>query len=52
MLIENTPYAAQNPWTLALPATILLILSLSLHFIAMGVHDALDPKVIVRGKRK
>lgn len=52
MLIENTPYVDKNPWMLVLPAGILLVLSLSLHFIAIGVHDALDPKVIVRGKRK
>ncbi|KDE42082.1 peptide ABC transporter permease [Metamycoplasma hyosynoviae] len=52
LLIESIPYTQYNPWTLALPSIILLTLSLSLHFIAMGVHDALDPKVIAKAKRK
>ncbi|TDV24410.1 oligopeptide transport system permease protein [Mycoplasmopsis mustelae] len=38
--------AGNNFWTLLLPSLILLSLSVSLHFIALGVHDALDPKVI------
>lgn len=38
-----------NIWTLLLPSMILLLFSLSTQFIANGLHDALDPKVI-RGK--
>lgn len=38
--------AGSNPWVLILPSVILASLSLSLHFIALGVHDAFDPKVI------
>ncbi|WAM00983.1 ABC transporter permease subunit [Mycoplasmopsis felis] len=38
--------AGSNFWILLLPSLILLSISVSLHFIALGVHDALDPKVI------
>ncbi|WP_245597286.1 ABC transporter permease [Mycoplasma buteonis] len=41
--------AGQNFWILLLPSLILLSISVSLHFMALGIHDALDPKVI-RGK--
>lgn len=41
--------AGTNIWILVLPVGILLSISLSLQFIALGVHDSLDPKVI-RGK--
>ncbi|WP_426461466.1 ABC transporter permease [Mycoplasma hafezii] len=41
--------ASQNFWILLLPSLILLSISVSLHFMALGIHDALDPKVI-RGK--
>lgn len=39
----------ENIWVLLLPSLILLGISVSLYFIALGVHDALDPKVI-KGK--
>ncbi|WP_027120662.1 ABC transporter permease [Mycoplasmopsis lipofaciens] len=45
-MINNTKLADTNPWVMILPATILLTLSLSLQFIAVGLHDALDPRVI------
>ncbi|VEU63616.1 ABC transporter permease [Mycoplasmopsis bovirhinis] len=46
-IISSAPAeAATNIWTLLLPSLILLSISVSLHFIALGVHDALDPKVI------
>ncbi|MEE3928603.1 ABC transporter permease [Mycoplasmopsis ciconiae] len=38
--------ASKNVWILLLPSLILLGISVSLHFVALGVHDALDPKVI------
>lgn len=38
--------ASYNFWPILLPALILLFLSISLHFIAVGIHDALDPKII------
>ncbi|UUD36985.1 Glutathione transport system permease protein gsiD [Mycoplasmopsis californica] len=46
LLIDSINQAGENIWILLLPSLILLLLSLSLHFIALGVHDALDPKVI------
>lgn len=46
IMIENTDLVETNPWVMILPATILLLLSLSLQFVALGLHDALDPKVI------
>lgn len=52
LLVESIGDAQKNIWILVLPATILLCLSLSLHFIALGVHDALDPKVITKSRRK
>lgn len=45
-MIENISTASVNPWVMILPASILLIISLSLQFVALGLHDALDPKVI------
>lgn len=51
MLIEATPHVSQNVWILLLPSLILLTLSLSLHFVALGVHDALDPKIMAKAKR-
>ncbi|GIZ06268.1 ABC transporter permease [Metamycoplasma salivarium] len=52
LLIASIEYVSTNLWILLLPAIILLSLSLSLHFIAVGVHDALDPKVIRMSNRK
>ncbi|WP_211324453.1 ABC transporter permease [Mycoplasma struthionis] len=52
LLIEASGQAGGNIWILLLPALILLALSLSLNFIALGIHDALDPKVMSKGKRK
>ncbi|MDJ1645686.1 ABC transporter permease [Mycoplasma phocimorsus] len=46
LLIEANGKSDKNIWLLVLPTTILMSLSLSLHFIALGVHDALDPRVI------
>ncbi|WP_027334009.1 ABC transporter permease [Mycoplasma elephantis] len=46
LLIDSISQVGDNVWILLLPSLILLTLSLSLHFIALGVHDALDPKVI------
>ncbi|QJG66858.1 ABC transporter permease [Mycoplasma phocoenae] len=51
LLLEATPQAPENYWILLLPSIILLTLSLSLQFIAIGVHDALDPKVISSSKK-
>ncbi|WP_369085716.1 ABC transporter permease [Metamycoplasma spumans] len=52
MLIQASSETGSNIWILLLPALILLFLSLSLNFIALGVHDALDPKVMSKGKKK
>ncbi|TPR53269.1 ABC transporter permease [Metamycoplasma neophronis] len=52
ILIQASSETGSNPWILLLPALILLLLSLSLNFIALGIHDALDPKVMSKGKRK
>nr|AJN18568.1 oligopeptide ABC transporter permease protein OppC [Mycoplasma sp. Ms02] len=46
ILSKSASEASSNIWVLLLPSLILLSVSLSLHFIALGVHDALDPKVI------
>ncbi|WP_029906539.1 ABC transporter permease [Mycoplasmopsis opalescens] len=43
---ENSGSAGTNPWILALPILILVTISLTMQFIAIGLHDALDPKVI------
>ncbi|QJR43947.1 ABC transporter permease subunit [Mycoplasma miroungirhinis] len=51
LLLDATPQAPDNFWILLLPSLILLTLSLSLQFIALGVHDALDPKVIKASKK-
>nr|WP_307917624.1 ABC transporter permease subunit [Mycoplasmopsis bovis] len=45
-LSDNIGKETENPWIVIIPATTLLLLSLSLQFIAIGLHDALDPKVI------
>lgn len=39
-----------NIWALVLPTIILLLTSLSAQFIANGLHDALDPKVLKGAK--
>ncbi|ADE19623.1 ABC transporter permease [Mycoplasma crocodyli] len=46
LLSNATAEAVNNVWILLLPSLILLSISVSLHFVALGVHDALDPKVI------
>lgn len=46
ILSNASQEATENVWILLLPALILLSISVSLHFVALGVHDALDPKVI------
>ncbi|QCZ36465.1 ABC transporter permease [Mycoplasma nasistruthionis] len=46
ILSNAAAQAGNNPFILVLPAMILLLISVSLHFVALGVHDALDPKVI------
>ncbi|WP_373437815.1 ABC transporter permease [Metamycoplasma equirhinis] len=51
MLIEASSERGSNIWIILLPTLILLFLSLSLNFIALGVHDALDPKVMSRGRK-
>ncbi|AWX69752.1 ABC transporter permease [[Mycoplasma] anseris] len=50
LLIDAVPQASNNVWLLLLPALILLLLSVSLHFIAVGIHDCLDPKVMSKRK--
>lgn len=45
-MLDNIGDSEQNAWLLILPALILLALSVSLQFIAIGLHDALDPKII------
>lgn len=52
MLIDALPQVSNNFWILLLPSLILLTLSLSLQFVALGVHDALDPKVITKGRKR
>ncbi|MGX9340731.1 ABC transporter permease [Mycoplasma sp. 1573] len=51
LLIDATPQISNNFWILLLPSLILLTLSLSLHFIAIGVHDSLDPRIISANKK-
>ncbi|WP_277872277.1 ABC transporter permease [[Mycoplasma] falconis] len=51
LLIKATPQADQNAWILILPTLILLLLSMSLYFIALGLHDALDPRVMSKKRR-
>ncbi|MFV9451663.1 ABC transporter permease [Mycoplasma sp. 4463] len=46
ILSNAASQAGDNAFILILPASILLLISVSLHFVALGVHDALDPKVI------
>ncbi|VEU79688.1 ABC-type dipeptide/oligopeptide/nickel transport system permease protein (DppC/OppC) domain protein [Metamycoplasma cloacale] len=50
MLIDAVPEADKNVWILLLPALILLTLSVSLHFIAVGIHDCLDPRIMSKRK--
>ncbi|WP_235732215.1 ABC transporter permease [Mycoplasmopsis felifaucium] len=45
-MLDNISLASINPWVMILPASILLFISISLQFVALGLHDALDPKVI------
>ncbi|TQC54218.1 ABC transporter permease [Mycoplasmopsis mucosicanis] len=45
-MLDNLSDSKTNIWLLILPAFILLSISISLQFIAVGLHDALDPKVI------
>lgn len=52
ILIESASEAGQNIWIILLPTLILLFLSLSLNFMALGIHDALDPRVMSKGKKK
>ncbi|ENY54096.1 ABC transporter permease [Metamycoplasma alkalescens] len=52
ILIESSSEAGQNVWIILLPTLILLFLTLSLNFMAIGIHDALDPRVINKGRRK
>ncbi|ENY68494.1 Oligopeptide transport system permease protein [Metamycoplasma auris 15026] len=51
ILIESASEAGQNVWIILLPTLILLFLTLSLNFMAIGIHDALDPRVI-KGRKK
>lgn len=47
VILSSAPsQAGNNFWILLLPSLILLTISVSLHFVALGIHDALDPKVI------
>ncbi|QSF13627.1 ABC transporter permease [Mycoplasma sp. Mirounga ES2805-ORL] len=48
-IFKNLDSSDKNIWQLLLPTTILLGISLSLQFVAIGLHDALDPRVI-KGK--
>ncbi|UUD34989.1 ABC transporter permease [Mycoplasmopsis caviae] len=43
---DNIIDSRTNVWLMWLPTLILLTLSVSLQFIAIGLHDALDPRVI------
>ncbi|MCT4469379.1 ABC transporter permease [Mycoplasma sp. HS2188] len=45
-MLDNLEASKGNVWLLILPALILLGISISLQFTAIGLHDALDPKVI------
>lgn len=45
-MLDNLEDSKNNVWLLIIPASILLCISISLQFIAVGLHDALDPKVI------
>ncbi|MBR2849057.1 MAG: ABC transporter permease, partial [Mycoplasmataceae bacterium] len=49
LLKEAIPLLDVNFWALLLPSLVLLLFSLSAQFVANGLHDALDPKV-VRGR--
>ncbi|RIV16553.1 ABC transporter permease [Mycoplasmopsis gallopavonis] len=46
LLSSAVSQAGNNFWILLLPSLILLSISVSLHFMAIGIHDALDPRVI------
>ncbi|KKB26835.1 Oligopeptide transport system permease protein OppC [Mycoplasmopsis meleagridis] len=52
LLIDATRTTSENIWILVLPALILLAISLSLAFVALGLHDALDPRVMAKRKRR
>ncbi|UWD34380.1 ABC transporter permease [Mesomycoplasma molare] len=49
LITSSASLINQNPWALAFPSLILLVISLSLRFVALGFHDALDPKVVKKG---
>ncbi|MGZ9428650.1 ABC transporter permease [Mycoplasma sp. 1012] len=51
LITSSASLINQNPWALAFPSIILLIISLSLRFVALGFHDALDPKVVKKGAK-
>ncbi|WP_027120036.1 ABC transporter permease [[Mycoplasma] testudinis] len=46
LLQDSVEQLGNNFWMLLLPSLILVFLSISLYFISVGVHDALDPKII------
>ncbi|MGL5204854.1 MAG: ABC transporter permease, partial [Metamycoplasmataceae bacterium] len=46
ILNEARSQVENNIWILLLPSLILLSISLSIQFIANGLHDALDPKLV------
>lgn len=46
ILNEARSQVENNIWILLLPSIILLSISLSTQFIANGLHDALDPKIV------
>ncbi|UUM19401.1 ABC transporter permease [Mycoplasma sp. 1018B] len=52
MLIDATAEINENIWILILPTLILLSISLTLAFVALGLHDALDPRVMSKRKSK
>ncbi|WP_033161076.1 ABC transporter permease [[Mycoplasma] collis] len=45
IITSSTTLLNSNPWALAFPALILLTIALSLRFIALGFHDALDATI-------
>lgn len=45
VLQQATSDYSANIWNLLFPASLLLILTISLQFVAIGLHDALDPRL-------
>ncbi|AAT27936.1 ABC transporter permease [[Mycoplasma] mobile] len=45
ILVQALGDFSNNPWTLLLPSLLLLTITLSLQFVALGVHDAIDPQL-------